>query len=587
MPGNIEPFDQIEIDIDYCSRTFGVAPCTAALGGVVTRKCFNTFATCKDIPNFNKTFITYKFFTPTPSYPKSGTVFPYLVSVSGASATVNIAGSDDRMDALGTRGTVSARFTDHPYHDRFMDKYANERVTGAAVLGGVGYNPVDKGTFWTKFKARNPNYAGRPMRRVSGYILNGVITILSTRHFVISEIIGPGDDGSVEIKGKDILFLADNDKAVAPKTSQGILLSAVTAAVGQAFTLNPAGIGSEYAASGFGTIGSELVAFTRSGDVVTLTERGVNGTVAAVHGINDAFQQSYSPRRVRIDIAIADLLINYAGINPAFISNAVWAAEVSRWAPTLTVTTDILKPEGVSRLIGELAVLGISIWWDDVTQKIGLKINRPPDTDVVKSMSDRNNILAISQEDRDEDRLTEVVFYTRVINPTQSTTDEKNYYAGAKLIDVNAKSPNSYGDTKIKTIHCRWLNHGDDALVKIMSKRLLNRFNKQPVQYEITVDIEDDTELTEVISATSTVITDDDGGGRSQLMQIIKREEVINGHSVKLTAQSFAFNQRYGYITDNARPTYSASSAAQKNRGAYMVGPGLVFGDFLGAYRFI
>jgi hypothetical protein len=169
----------------------------------------------------------------------------------------------------------------------------------------------------------------------------------------------------------------------------------------------------------------------------------------------------------------------------------------------------------------------------------------------------------------------------------QSTTDEKNYYSGAKLIDADAKSPNSYGDTKIKTIHCRWLNHGDDALVKIMSKRLLNRFNKQPVRYEITVDINDDTELTEIINTTSYVLTSDDGGGRAQLMQVIKREEVINGHHVKLTAQSFAFDQRYGYITENSRPVYTSSSTAQKNRGAYMVGPSLVFGDFLGAYRFI
>lgn len=582
-----EPFDLIELDMDYCIRTFGVAPCTAVLGGVVTRKCFNTFATCKDLANFNKTVLTYKFVTPTPSYPKGGTVFPYLVSVSGASATVNIAGSDDKLDALGSRGTVSATFSDHPYHDRFMDKYARERVTGAAVLGGVGYNPNDKGTFWTKFKARNPNYAGRPMRRISGYIVDDVVTIVSTRHFVISEIVGPDDNGSVDIKGKDILFLADNDKAVAPKTSRGILLTAVTAADGHVFTLNPAGIGSEYASSGFATIGSELAAFTRSGDVVTLTERGVNGTVAEVHGVNDSFQQSYSPRRVRIDLAIADLLINYAGVNAAFVPVAAWATEVDRWAPTLMVSTDILKPEGVNKLIGELAVLGISIWWNDVTQKIGLKINRPPDVDVVKEITDRNNIVSISQEDRDEDRLTEVVFYSRVINPTQSTTDSKNYYAGAKPINADAKSPNSYGDTKIKTIHCRWLNHGDDALVKIMSKRLLNRFSKQPVRYEITVDINDDTELTEVINTTSYVITDDDGGGRAQLMQVIKREEVINGHHVKLTAQSFAFDQRYGYITENSRPVYTSSSTAQKNRGAYMVGPSLVFGDFFGAYRFI
>lgn len=582
-----EPFESIEIDLDYCTRTFGVAPCTAALGGMVLRKCFNTFYTCKDLANYNKGVLTYRFVQPLPDYPKGATTFPFLVSTSGSSATVNIAGSDDRLESLGERGTLSATFTDHPYHDRYTDKYASDRVSGAAQIDEPGYPPSDRGTFWTKFKARNPNYAGRPMRKITGYIQGGVVTVLTTRHFVISEMVGPSDDGRVEVKGKDILYLADNDKAVCPQASRGILLTAVTAAVGQTFTLNPAGIGSEYAASGFGVIGSELVGFTRAGDVITLTARGVSGTVAAVHGINDAFQQSYSPRRVRVDLAIYDLLVNYAGVNPAFIPVATWAAEISRWAPTLFVTTDILKPEGVNKLIGELAVLGLSIWWDDVTQLIGLKVNRPPDTDTVKSVSDNRNIVAISQEDRDADRLTEVIFYTVVADPTKSATDATNFLRGTLIINADAKSPLAFGDTKIKTIHCRWLNHGDDALTKIMSRRLLNRFAKQPVQYMITLDIDDDVSLTDVLSVQSRVVADDTGAGRVELMQVISREDTRQGHQFKIACQSFAFNQRYGYITENSRPVYTSSSTAQKNRGMYFCGPSLAFADGLGAYRFI
>ena len=103
----------------------------------------------------------------------------------------------------------------------------------------------------------------------------------------------------------------------------------------------------------------------------------------------------------------------------------------------------------------------------------------------------------------------------------------------------------------------------------------------------MTVDINDDTALTEVLNVTSFVITDDDGGGVSQLMQVLKREEVINGHHVKLTAQQFAFDDRYGYITENTRPIYGSSSTAQKARGAYMVGGSLTFSDGLKAYKFI
>lgn len=118
---------------------------------------------------------------------------------------------------------------------------------------------------------------------------------------------------------------------------------------------------------------------------------------------------------VRLDDAVRILLVDYTKIDPAFIPWAEWQAEVTRWAPTLRLTVDICKPEGVAKLIGELAILGVSIWWDDRAQKIGLKLNRPPDLDVVKPLSDRNNLLSLEIEDRDEDRLTRVQFFTVVL----------------------------------------------------------------------------------------------------------------------------------------------------------------------------
>ena len=35
-----------EIDVERCSRRFGVSPCMAALSAAVPCKCVNTFATC-------------------------------------------------------------------------------------------------------------------------------------------------------------------------------------------------------------------------------------------------------------------------------------------------------------------------------------------------------------------------------------------------------------------------------------------------------------------------------------------------------------------------------------------------------------
>jgi hypothetical protein len=191
-----------------------------------------------DRANFDKTTLTYTFVQPRSSYPKGATTFPCLENTSTRSAKANIAGSDDEMYALGKRGTISASFYDFPYHDRFMDKYQSQRISGAAQLSGVGYDPASGGTFWSKFKARNPNYANRPMREKTGYIEDGVLTIETTRHFIITEIKGPDTNGRVTVEGKDVLKLADDDRAVAPIPGRGQLDREISEEVGVTFTLN-------------------------------------------------------------------------------------------------------------------------------------------------------------------------------------------------------------------------------------------------------------------------------------------------------------------------------------------------------------
>lgn len=587
MPNNKrQPITIVELEMDYCSLTFGAGACTASLGGVTDRKCFNTFKTCKDQANFAKSTITYRFVQARNNYPKGATTFPCLIDTNGRSAQANIAGSDDEMYALGKRAILTANFHDFPYHDRFMDKYQSQRVSGAAQSSGVGYDPKTKGTFWSKFKARNPNYAGRPMREITGYLDDGVLTVETTRHFIITEIKGPDTSGRVTVEGKDVLKLADDDRAKVPVASRGQLTKDIDENYLGAFDLNPAGIGAEYPAAGFASIGSELVGYTRSGDVITLTARGIRGTSASSHSIDDTFQETYSPRLRRIDSVIRDILLE-AGVPSEFIPFSDWQAECDVWAPNLKLTADIMKPEGAAKLIGELAILGVTIWWDDVDQEVKLLINHPVDESTVKTISDRNNIISFSQQDNDEDRLTQVLFNSVQIDPSGGVSDE-NFSRGLLLIDSLASSPLSYGDTRIKTINCRWLNHGDSATSRIMSLRLLNRFRSQPVRWIIETDIRDDVQIAEVVELQSDVVTSDTGELESQLAQVIMREDVIPGHSMRMTLQRFQFDARYAYITEDSRPDYDASSAAQKARGAYFVDEStLIFGDGGKPYSFV
>ncbi|GAG23593.1 unnamed protein product, partial [marine sediment metagenome] len=49
----------LELDLDACSLTYGNSPCTAS--GTAPLKCFNTFGTCQDTANFDKTSKTFRF----------------------------------------------------------------------------------------------------------------------------------------------------------------------------------------------------------------------------------------------------------------------------------------------------------------------------------------------------------------------------------------------------------------------------------------------------------------------------------------------------------------------------------------------
>lgn len=579
-----QPLTKVEIDIDYCTRTFGIAPCTATLTGQTVRKCYNTWNTCRLTSAYNKGVLTYTFVDPSSSYPKGETYFPCLIGADGRSGTVNIAGSDDSMYPLGKRSSVSVKMVDFPYNDRFSDKYQAERVSGVAQTDEPGYDPFDRMSFWTKFKARNPNYAGRPLRIIDGYVDGGVFTATRTRHYVMTEIKGPDDSGNVTIEANDVLKLADNDRAVAPAASRGYLSADIDAST-TSITLLPAGVGAEYDTSGWAVIGSEIVSFTRTGDNMTIS-RGTRGTNASTHSVNDTVQQTYSVRRARVDTVVRALLRDYAGIDTAYIPFSEWQAEVDRWAPNLELTADICKPEGVAKLIGELMVLGVSIWWDDVAQQIKLRVNHPEDASNVVDISDRNNIVSIKQEDKNDSRLTRVSFWTVQIDPTKALNKD-NFLRQRLLVDVNAENQFSYGDVRIEEIYCRWLNQGADNMVRVLSRRLLNRFNRQPVQYTIEMDQKDDIDLVDVIRLSSRVAADEAGKPAQQLMQVIKREDVRFGHRIRVVAQKFQFDGRYAYFTEDTRPDYDASSQAQRDRGAYFSdGPSGLFSDGTGPYVF-
>lgn len=562
----IEPVTFVEIDMERCGRTWGVAPCTAALSAQVPHKCFNTFATCRAKAAFSSSPYTLRFAEPRPNLPKGEILFPFLERVSQITATVNIAGSDPKLSAIGRRATVSVTLRDAPSADFGLDPYRVERISGAAQWGGAGYNPATRGTFFGKLRARWPHYTGRPLRILEGYLDGGTFTLEQARHYVLTDWKGPDENGVVQLEAKDPMSALADDRAVYPPPSNGALAADLTEAE-TALTLLPIGIGAEYPASGRALIGSEIVSFTRAGDAVTLTGRGLAGTKAAAQKAGDTFQLLAFLDGVRVDDFAETVCLTR--LPAALIPKAAWAAEVSRWMPSVRLRTH-LAPTGIGELLSSLAVLGVSIFWDDVAQVVALKPNRPPDGDTVYQLNDRDHIKAARIEDRNGDRLTEVYFYTVQADPTKSATDKSNFRRVSVFADADALDERAFGDSHIRRVFCRWFDEGADPVVSSLGRRLLSRFVAAPRRLRLTVDKKDRAiPLAAVVEVTSRVLQDATGAALPSLWQVISREPTGAGGDVEYTLQAFEFKGRYGYATENGRPTYAASSAAQRARGMY------------------
>lgn len=195
-------------------------------------KCFNTFATCEDTPNFDLEIKTYSFCSPEIGKSRAYDAIPSVRKIDVTPMKL------DPGLSLGKRGAAKITFQDHPHHDRGVDKYALEREDGTA--GSPAYTPHDQGSFFGKLTARNPHHVARIMRLKTGFIpwdqdldpsnqasvsAAAAVADVLTRTYAIEQIDGPDASGKVTVTGKDLLKLADDERAECPVRSTGTLKS--------------------------------------------------------------------------------------------------------------------------------------------------------------------------------------------------------------------------------------------------------------------------------------------------------------------------------------------------------------------------
>lgn len=579
-----KPVTVVEIDFPRCTRVYGSSPCTAALSASNPAKCFNTRATCQDVPNFLAANHTIRFSDNIGGLAKGETAFPALAGVSSRPSELNLSGIDPQSTALGTRARVTVGLQDFTYADILTDPYYSERISGAAQFSGVGYTPNAQGTFLGRLVARHPYYVGLPLRVLRG-AAGQLVAAMESASYVISEWKGPNAGGAVSITAKDILDLADNEKAIAPGASRGKLAEAITADA-TSVVLVPATVGDEYPTSGSLVIGREIVSYTRSGDTLTFTARGTDGTIAASHAARDVAQVVLRYTDQRMCDVIYDLLLNYAGIDASYMDLAAWQAENDSWLGGLMVSAIITKPTGVSRLVGEICQLGVMVWWDEIAKEIRFRANRPlaPGEEFYPLSDDANFLRGSLDIDRaDDQRISAIYLWHGVIDPTENQDSDKNF---AKL-SVAAVGDDPYNQDAFKTIYCRWFGRdGDDAAAGVIVDRLLGRFRDTPIEISATLDIKDKEGVRlGALARVATYLLQDPTGAKSSRPMQVNRVEVSDTR-VQVRLQTYGLEGRFGFWMDEATsPDYSTDTSEEKETGGYWMDDTIgVFPDGTGPY---
>ena len=583
-----KPITLVECDLDKCTLSYGVAPCTASLAAGF--ECYNTRKTCQDPANYTLGTKTYRFAENKGNLPADMGAIPCVKNVSLTPTRI------DPAKGLGYLASVTVEMIDMPHHDRGIDPYISTR----------SFSP--RGSFFGKLNARNPYYKGRTLRVMSGYIserdyklslyktpfpystplpYQGITSRdrspiydaanFETREYIIEKFEGPDSSGRVKITAKDILSKTNADKAQAPFISSGSLSAAITIS-DTSLTLQT-GEGADYSTSGEVRIGDEIITYTGvTADTLTGLTRGAWNSVADAHDADSNVQQCVSWTVTNVVDVIYDLLVNYADIDPGYINTTDWNAEKISALSPFDVTAIITKPEGVKKLISELCQQSLSyVWWDERTQKIRLKSISPYTFDT--ELRDSINFIDVNVKDVPDDRISRMHVYYDIfdrVNPDK----EESYKSVYVFADLESELATKHGEKKIKVIKSRWYQ-AQGPVAQNASRRVL-WLRETPKRAMFKLDAKDGALWTgDPIDLISASVQDVTGATKPLEMFIIEATENRDG-TFDYIAMDNPFSGRFGVVMADGTGDFAGA-----NKGGWIALDSGLFSDGSEAFKII
>lgn len=554
-PGR-ERIDVVEITLERCTLTNGTAPCAA------TSTCFNSWATCRSRANYSPEDFTVSFCSPASICPDG--MIPFLSGIPRSDSA-----EPDPENGLGKRSSVTFNFIDAPHDDIGIDPYVSTR----------GYDPMQRGTFWPRFRNRFPFYQGRKAVWYRGYVHEPFdLSNCKRMEYIAQDLKGWGG-GTITLTAKDPLKLADDDSAEYPPRSTGSLVSSLSSSSTPSTIDIATDRSTEYDIQAFEPsfsavrIGDEIIKYT----VVSTITGGVRlsgltfggfdqySTTRDSHAAGDKVQKCAYFKAMRpIDVFVV-LLEDGAGIDSSYIPYSEWLDEATTWIAGFRLTRLVCEPEGVKKHFDELVpqTSTWSIWWDEEDSLIRYRCVRPPDIDeVIGSFTDDANIISGTVKCLDDpDRLLNEVYVTMgQVDPTKKSDDVGNYRDGFVTVNADSQGDNETRTRKSKTIWGRWHPTSNRAeLAGLVDRMLLNR-SFVPVRVEFEVDRKDDSVKTgDFIDLETFAAPDATGDARSMRIRVLKSRNGANQLHITAREELFA-SELVGSFARIAPNTFAAGT---------------------------
>ncbi|XAI95665.1 hypothetical protein [Microcystis phage Mae-JY22] len=618
-----------EFDLDRCTNTFGVAPCTAS-----GTPCYNTRGTCRDKPNYQRGTTTLRFCSRGMPIPAGEALRPYIADADAAVTEI------EPKRGLARRGTLRLTMVDEPDSDVETDPYVASRGTPA------------QGTFWTRLLKRNPHYVGRQVRVRRGYVVAPwTWDTFVDELYVIDAIAGPDKSGRIQVTLRDPLKLADRTKVPGPSsgklevdlkavatsgqvvgaTSTTVTLATEASAVDDAYNGHEiailgstgqgqrrvitdyvgatrlatvtgwsvipettstyevvplslqlrAGDGIQYADPGtsgkreFVRLNDEVIEYTaKAGDVLswsTGTLRGQFGTSRADHSKGNGVQQC----RAFLDVPVTTVvktLLNESGIDDALINTAQLAADEATWyGEPFVVTTCLTEPETPGDLLADLLPqIHAALWWGPQTQKVEFSVLLPRLATPPSWTDEASLILGETQvETLDAERMTEVAIYYDRRSATVDRGQATSYQRGEIAIDVDAESAEEYGDRRVDVTYSRWFGEANAVPMTAFVARRLVQVRDAPKRLRFALDPKDYVlPAGELADVTTRLLTDDAGAPLRTRVLVTRVEDA--GARIKVEARTTRFDRRYAFIAPNGtadHPTDTVYAHVSNNSG--------------------